>query len=298
MLKNSLRRSARWVHLLRETLTSLLLILFFAKKTGARILAKQCSGKKIIYLVGNGPSAKTDLPALISLRQDADSGVCVVNNFAVTPEFLVLRPEMYVLADPNYWLEGSSSEIELMRAAFIARINSDVNWDMVLYLPFDSLGSQFVSRINSLFVKIAYYNRVPVSGFSSFCFFAFSKGLGICPAFNVLIPALHICIEQGSSIIKIIGADHSWHESLVVSECGETLVEQKHFYEEKTAAVTVKKPVGTFSIGELFVRWGEVFLVYHRISTYADNKNVKIINSSSKSYIDAFERQALDEVVR
>jgi len=295
-MKNNLQRFAIWLSLLSETLQTVLVVALFSVRE--KFTRKQSEDiSETVVVVGNGPSAGLDIPYLVNMKRDSKFSVCAVNDFACSDVFVKLRPDIYILADPNYWLAEASKEVQKSRERLLSALNGSVSWKMKLYMPYDARGSSFVRCLHNDLIVISYYNRIPIRGFDSVCSFFIYRQAGMYPAFNVLIAALHVVIWLSFKRIIIIGADHSWHEEVTVSSSGEALVEQKHFYKEETKPATVKRPDGTFNIGELFVRWGEVFKIYHRIAAYAARNGIKIINSSSKSYIDAFQRAALRDVI-
>ena len=47
-------------------------------------------------------------------------------------------------------------------------------------------------------------------------------------------------------------------------------------------------------MGELFDAWTKVYNGYYELKKYADYNNVRIINCSSVSFIDAFERESCE----
>jgi len=127
----------------------------------------------------------------------------------------------------------------------------------------------------------------------------FDVNLGIPYAFNVVNTALFLAIRSGTRSIYVAGADHSWHESLIVDKNNNLLVTQEHFFDGQQAApqpVFKSRAHDAFSIGELFIRWGNVFLGYRVVKEYADRKKASILNIGSKTYIDALPRRHLSEL--
>jgi len=292
-LKTALKVACAKLFLLARTALTLLVIIGFSKKRNFTRFRKRPHA----IVLGNGPSLAADVGLIAerNLRDQAD--VWAVNNFCLSSEFLVLKPDYYVLADPNFWLSHVSPEVFSMRQAFLTKINSVVDWSMELLLPYDALGSDFVKGIVSDKIAIKYFNRTPLSGLDVVVFKCWDLNLGMPPALNVLIAALSLAVNSSYSKLLILGADHSWHEELSTSDDGTTVVKQKHFYDSNVNAAPVVRPdTSAFSIGDLFVRWGEVFKTYELIERYAKFKRCKIINVSSKTYIDAFERRALRSI--
>lgn len=272
------------------TLISLVLVLLFSRKASFR---KKIRQEKPIIVLGNGPSLRDDLDGVIELSEGSRVDVCAVNDFAFSEAFFKVRPSLYVLADPNYWNESVRGEVGIRRVRLIEILAHDVVWPMRVMVPAEAKGSSIFDCASSEFVTVEYYNRTPISGFDWVRFRLFDIGAGMPPAYNVLIAALTLSITDGYQRIFILGADHSWHEELSLEGKG-VLVAQKHFYDKGVELKPIYKSEGeVFTIGELFVRWGNVFRTYEVLALYADYKRVEVYNLSSKTYIDAFPRAKL-----
>lgn len=247
-------------------------------------------------ILGNGPSLRDDIDAVIELREGGRVDICSVNDFAFSEAFFKVRPSLYVLADPNYWSDNVSKDVEIRRVRLIEIFANDVVWPMRVMVPVEAKGSSVFDRACSEFVIVEYYNRTPISGFDWVRFRLFDVGAGMPPAYNVLIAALAISIAGGYKKIFVLGADHSWHEELNLKKEG-VLVAQKHFYDERVELKPVYKAVGeVFTIGELFIRWGKVFRTYEVLALYAQYKRAVVYNLSSKTYVDAFSRAKSSEL--
>lgn len=292
-------------YLLKALLKKIYLLSFVAFETAVAIVSvalfsrvvdskwkKSLSG--IAVVLGNGPSLSADLDSLAEKIKEQSIDVWAVNNFCFSDSFMLIRPRAYVLADPNYWLENTSKEISDLRERFTDIINREVAWDMILMLPVAARRSRLVSELNSSNVSINYYNSTPVRGSKTVSRALCNVGAAMPAPLNVLIAALALAIGSNYRAVYVLGADHSWHEELVVTMEGEALVSQKHFYAEVVSAKPVYRPRMTkFTVGDLFLRWGAVFKSYEFLADYALAKKVKVVNLSSRSFIDAFDRSSL-----
>ncbi len=121
------------VFALSNTALSLLYIV-----VGSRCLLPLNERKGDCIVLGNGPSLRTDLESIRRLTRSIESIFCV-NSFALTPEYLDLRPSHYVLLDPGLWYPGFrrwSSIGEPIANAIAER--SD--WPLTLFLPVEARG--------------------------------------------------------------------------------------------------------------------------------------------------------------
>ncbi len=113
------------------------------------------------------------------------------------------------------------------------------------------------------------------------------------PPQNVLIGALMIALNMHYKKVFIIGADHSWHESLRLKENNRMEIEDSHFYdknENRKLSIQDAESQREYKLHELFAIWARAFASYWYIEDYARSINAKIYNASVKTYIDAFER--------
>lgn len=292
-MKLKLKILASYLEVSLLTLISLVLVVFFSRKS---LFSKKVKQERPIMILGNGPSLRDDIDAVIELREGGRVDICSVNDFAFSEAFFKVRPSLYVLADPNYWSDNVSKDVEIRRVRLIEIFANDVVWPMRVMVPVEAKGSSVFDRACSEFVIVEYYNRTPISGFDWVRFRLFDVGAGMPPAYNVLIAALAISIAGGYKKIFVLGADHSWHEELNLKKEG-VLVAQKHFYDERVELKPVYKAVGeVFTIGELFIRWGKVFRTYEVLALYAQYKRAVVYNLSSKTYVDAFSRAKSSEL--
>ncbi|QIP16400.1 hypothetical protein G8759_29030 [Spirosoma aureum] len=249
----------------------------------------------VCSVLGNGPSLNESLADHFDFIQQTE--VVCVNNFAHADIFLRLRPQDYVISDPNYFVftEQTTDRDDIRRTLSI--FLEHVNWPMSLYVPHFAKGSYLLGQIErgNPQIKVVYFNYTVVSGFRWLTYWLYSKGLGMPQAQTVIIAALTLMINRRFETIYLFGADTSWHEQIRLNDQNQLLIKQIHFY-DKPKDVT-HQPVysdkyrqRTFSMASQFLSLHKVFRGYEVIRNYADHKGVTILNASAKSYIDAFER--------
>jgi hypothetical protein len=249
----------------------------------------------VCSILGNGPSLNESLTDHFDFIQQTE--VVCVNNFAHADIFLRLRPQNYVISDPNYFVftEQTTDRDDIRRTLSV--FLEHVNWPMALYVPHFAKGSYLLGQIKrgNPLIRVVYFNYTVVSGYQWLTYWLYSKGLGMPQAQTVIIAALTLMINRRFETIYLFGADTSWHEQIRLNDQNQLLIKQIHFY-DKPKDVT-HQPVysdkyrqRTFSMASQFLSLHKVFRGYEVIRNYADHKGVTILNASAKSYIDAFER--------
>ena len=91
--------------------------------------------------------------------------------------------------------------------------------------------------------------------------------------------------------IYIFGADHSWHQSIYLDKNNKLMRNDGHFYSnKKTNTAITEDGVNYQKIHDHFFSFSRVFRLYHTINQFDKEINIKIINLSSISWIDAFDK--------
>ena len=278
-----------------STLTSCIRIVIHSKKNEITKLSRksQCA-----LILGNGPSLTGDMTSLIKFSKIKQCDIWAVNDFALTQTFFLIKPKFYVIADPNYWVVDTVPELIKLRDQLFEVFNKHVSWPIVLFVPLRAKDYGLENKIASDNVKIVFFNSTPITGFVGFQYWTFSRQFGMVSAYNVLVAAIALALCMRYPNLYIGGADHSWHEELSVDLKGVPHIKQKHFYneEDSQAIPFYKNSNETFTIAELFLGWGNLFLQYAILNRYARSIEAKIYNVSSKTYIDAFARLSINKL--
>lgn len=283
------------------TLTTLGKILFLSKRN--RLNRTVNRKEKILVILGNGPSLNTSLTYFNNEENRVD--VLGLNNFATTKYFEKIKPSYYVLLDEKFYpLEKHEYDqyyIDLINSTFEA-LEAKLTWEMILFVPFKAKKSAYFQNClkRNKYIKASYYNVTPIEGFPFIKHLFFNNRLGLPRPHNVLIPSLMIGIWEGYSEIAIVGADHSWLGEIHVTKENVALVNQKHFYDEKKSKPQLMKnyAMQQRKLHEILYGFYLSFRSYWDIKKYAESKKVKIYNCSEVSFIDAFERKELIEILK
>jgi len=241
-------------------------------------------GKPIIIL-GNGPS----LGALIASDTERLSAATTmaVNFAANADEFLTLRPDFYLLADPHFF-DNSGNDTNVAR--LFSRFNKNVTWPMTLYVPRGHSAASM--SISNGHITVENFNFVGVEGFRWFEDMLFRAGLGMPRPRNVLVPAIMTAIRAGFRQIYLAGADHGWLSTLSVTEHNEVVSIQPHFYKDNDSErQRVESVYRNVKLHEILLSMHLAFKSYHRIEEYARGHAIDIFNATPGSFIDAFRRR-------
>lgn len=245
-------------------------------------------GERLI-IMANGPSLATTIAEHRDLLMSAPT--LAVNFAAMTPEFRELRPRYYVLADPYFFADNSTdANLAKLRAGLKA-----VDWPMTLLVPV-----RFAAAARRLYPGCAMrtFNAVGMEGFAPLVHFLYRKGAGMPRPRNVLIPSIVLGMAMGYREIIITGADHSWMQTLSVTDDNEVVSIQPHFYKDgEDEKARVRHDYRNYRLHQIVESFAVAFKSYHDIAAYAARRGVKIINATPGSFIDAFERKRADELL-
>ena len=260
------------------------LILFIVRESFKTGIINNKSGKEL-RIIGNGPS--------FNLRQamtkDDNVEYCMINQSCLTPEFNILKPSIYVIADPGYALKNNRNAITLWK-----RLNDGIDWNMTIYMPYYMFREIKDLDCHCKNIKVSFYHSSCFQGWKKLAHWLYDKNFAIPGAANVLIPSLYIGIIHNYELIRLYGADHSWTEQMRVNKMNQVCVRQIHYYddEEQVKLEPWNDETGKpFTMMRILERFSSIFGQYEMIEDYAKSRNIKIINMSPDSYIDAFKKE-------
>lgn len=253
----------------------------------ARNGANGHAGDKPLYIMGNGPSLRTNLDNNLGLLKQSDT--LAVNFAANTPEFRMVRPKYYVLADPHFFRNVVDKNV----AALLGSLKA-VDWPMTLFVPAKSRRS-VVRMIDNSMISIEGFNFLAAEGWKWLENFLFRCRLGMPRPRNVLVPSIMIGIWLGYKKIYILGADHSWLKTLDVDSDNRVVSVQPHFYKEDSHEVErINRTYLDLKLHQVLESMTIAFASYHKINAYASRCGITIINATPGSFIDAFPRGSIE----
>jgi hypothetical protein len=245
-------------------------------------------------ILGNGPSLKTTLANDLDFIKTTD--IYAVNLFSLSAEYTQIKPQNYVILDPAFFLFNPENDGRADIKKALACLIKDTTWVMKLFVSYKVKKSYFVQQIiqSNQNIQFCYFNYTIVEGFSWFRHRIFNLNLGMPQCQNILACALFLAIRRRYDEIYLFGADHSWHEEIRVNENNEIEVKQVHFYDNASQVKHAKiLDVNTkvhSDLQTIFLSLHKAFYGYHILKQYANYQSVDVLNASTKSYIDAFER--------
>ena len=272
------------IHNLGATAESLAKILLWSRRPSPADLKED--EKRDLVIIANGPSLNRTVAEHRSFLKD--KALMAVNFCAVSPMFTDLRPEMYIIADPLFWIVPDKCE------SLFGALGAKTSWPMRLFMPVKAKGKANWQKLiaGNPNIRVVWYNTTPIEGFRWFTDMVYSKGIGMPRPHNVLIPAIATALRMQFRTIYLAGADHSWLPEIRVTEDNEVLMHQKHFYDAGSSkADTVKREdLSEARLHIILYHMHVAFKAYHILEDYARRHNKRIVNITPGSYIDAFER--------
>lgn len=277
---------------INDTVVQFAAIIIFASLKYRKNLSYDGSRLQNLLILGNGPSLKDDLVNICSDFPSDNADFLCVNSFADSEYFEKIKPKHYVLIDPHAFKERLYEErLVKFKNNLLVSLKHKTTWDLNIYVPKYYLNSEFVNSIKAnKNIRVIPINNIPLKGgFWGVKKKLFSWGLGNPIFQNVLVASIFIGIQKGYKNIEIYGADHNWTRNLLVSEGNLVILKNDHFHQKEN--IVIKDESGNpKKLHKFLDQIALMFKEYHTLSLFAKYKGVKIVNRTSESFIDAFER--------
>ena len=251
--------------------------------------------EKLIVL-GNGPSLKDNLDKDLELLQNSQT--MAVNKFCLTDAYEQIQPQYYVIVDPLFMMDNVTGEYKKLQEEVFGRFEELTTWPMQLFIAGRGKGN---ARLKQLLEKrpnitIHYLSITTVEGLPSWSHFFYKKGWGTPFVGNVIVSSLMTAINCGFKEIVLLGIDHTIHTTAFVNSENLVCFRKQHYYDDAPVDVPLFAdleetiPLNMYQYLEM---WTITFKAYHQINEYALSRNIKIINATPVSNVDAFERKEL-----
>ena len=242
-------------------------------------------------VIGNGPSLKNDIGSILNMRS---VDFFCVNHMAETEWFTKLKPKHYALFDPYFWSDEAHDSLKAKRNCLYKTLTEAVTWEMYIYIPRNADLTFLESEIKNKNIKLKQLETVAISavqydGLAKILL----KGKYGPPACNVIIYAMYLAIMANYKEIELFGADLSFTEDVVVNQKNnQVCIEYRHFYGESTLEPLYANPrkVKPITMESLYRTTYLTFFAHNLLSKMAKLRNIKVVNKSSYSIIDAYER--------
>lgn len=171
------------------------------------------------------------------------------------------------------------------------------DWPMHLWLPvrFRRQAAPLLAALPPCVIPL-WFNLTPGEGGGRLTRALYRLGLAMPRPRNVLIPAIMMAMREGFREIYLVGADHSWLQSLWVDDKNRVVSVQPHFYKDNDKELErVAQEYAGYHLHDILGSMVVAFRSYFDIRDYAASRDVKIYNATPGSYIDAFPRRLLRE---
>lgn len=275
---------SEFVSCLGDSVKALVKMMLQSRRT---IVPLPCAkGGDSIIILGNGPSLKDTLTR--HAAEIVRRPVLAVNFMANAPQFNEIRPDYYVLADPHFFTGTGNANVDSLW-----RVLASVDWPMTLSVPVSRLrcARRLLGDIKEGGLRLATFNFVGIEGFRWLEDMAFGSRLAMPRPRNVMIPAVMTAIAAGYKRIYLTGADHSWLETIRVTDRNHVVSVQPHFYaDSKTELKRSESEYRGYHLHDILYSFYTAFRSYHTLRRYADLHGISIYNATPGSYIDAFDR--------
>ncbi len=244
-----------------------------------------------IAVLGNGPSLLEDIKLLSNID---NVELCAVNNFSVSKHFVELKPAFYVIIDPTYFQLIIPNDIDMQAWEELFK----VNWNMYLFIPFSAI-EKLKLRKDKIFdnkcISLVPLHLNEYEGFINVRKYLFRKNLSMPRAQNVLIPCIFNAINLSFEKIFLLGVDHSWTLKLVVDNSNRVCFKNEHFYDSDLPVYTPFLDTNgiQYKMHNILFDFALMFKGYNYLKEYAHEMNVHVINLTSNSFIDSFERSKI-----
>jgi len=258
------------------------------------------AGSEELVILGNGPSLKNSLagyPRFFSSRH-----LMAVNQFVLSEEYVVLKPNYYVLLDIGYFTDKTIPRVREIAEKLIDAFIRKTDWPLTLLFPHEARGSKMVQRLTESGkpFDFIFFNRTNVDGLRAFRHWSYRNNLGMPKPQNVLVGCLMLGILMKYPLVYVVGADHTWLENIRIGKDNSLISIEKHFYDkDQTGKPTVKEHPETLKktrLHDYLYDLVRTFSSYHLIRDFSESSGTLVINASEVSYIDAFERKDLSEL--
>jgi hypothetical protein len=274
---------------LNKLLQSSISLMNVALNSKSSPITNNKSGK--VLILANGPSINTSLenPETLAAITKIDS-LCV-NYFYKSEFFYRIKPIYYIIAAPEMWEMNVGDDYKKNRDDMFASIAKNIDWEMTFFIPFEAKKTLFWQNIlsDNPNIKIEYYNIVAIEGFIKMSHRLFGRKKGMPRSHNIVGYALMILIWKGYKEVGLLGVEHSWTKSLMVTDDNETFLTQPHFYSKNVKQVKMNK--GVSGQDKFYL----TFKAYHEINDFAIKKGVSIYTLTKDSFIDAYEKKDENE---
>ena len=270
--------------------TSIIYLIFKPKKVYGEHWPQEKFDKTIV--LGNGPSLKVDMDMV--LEKSLYSEIYALNYFAVTEYFKEIRPEYYVLTDRMFWDQNANSNIKKDNEKLFSCLDK-VDWKMNIVCHETGFKKIYERLKDNKNIKVLGVHSVNIKfNNEKINLYALNKNIATPHFINALVMVLWHAIYRRRKDIEIYGADFSMFKEYYIDQKTNELYSSFSHFTKNTEAQNdavnkypgeQKKMLHT----RMYQQWSGFYQMY-LLSRLARINNIKIINYSSNSFLDCFDR--------
>ena len=246
-----------------------------------------------LCILGNGPSFSLVEKHLEELN---NVDFLAVNQSINTELFFKLKPKMFVIVDMIYWMHPDSE--------FVVKTYENakrIDWNIEIFLPFNFPSYMKRELESNSFITVCRYANnswePELKGAQQLKWWLYKKGLVSPNGSNVSLAAIYTAILNGYKNIYLFGVEHSWMRDVRVNAQNEVVLIDRHYYGD-TEHVWVDYEGKPIHLIDFLSSQLCTFTMHMNLRRFADYLgDVKIINCTEGSYIDAYERGKLEDII-
>ncbi len=247
---------------------------------------KESASEECALVLANGPSLKNEIEELFQNNMIGKLPIVVVNYFALSDDFLRIKPCYYALADPNLFSDNMPERFVKM----LEVLNKVVDWPLTIFVP--NWSKKKLERlITNNSITISVLSVLQYQGFPRLKYRYYKNGKAVPSLVNVVIMAEYILLNMGYKRIELYGVDHTFFEGMAVNSDNIPCIVDRHFNDVEYRPL-VKFGGGYFTTAEWLMDKYLTFKEHENMRGYADYLGAQIINCTKVSLIDAYVRLA------
>lgn len=249
----------------------------------------------IMQVLANGPSLKVTIEKLLSGEIEGKD-MCMVNFTANMEEFFHIKPQYYVISDPKFYVidQWNKDNVEKL----YDNLNNRVDWPMTIYIQFTWWkDKEYMKRFTNPLLNIVPMHTRRYEGYERFRLPLMTRNIGGANFGTVVHHAINNGILLGYKEIHLYGVDHTFFEGLCVTDDNIVCRGQKHVYDTEAEV----KPLYynhyltgerlPYTMTRFLEEYAFLYKGHERMKAFADYMGVKIINKTSPSMLDVYQRK-------
>lgn len=244
--------------------------------------SSQNKGKRI-HILCTGPSLKQVLPQLMNNEKFIEEDKICVNFFFYDEIIKKIKPTIYCLADPSYFLSNNIGVFN--------ELNKLVDWDMKVVIPL--YGKEKINAVESMLtnkhITLVTISALLYQGFEKYRYKSWKKGNSVPSFVNISIMASFLALNMGYSEVYLYGVEHTFFDNMGVDDENRLYLTDNHFYGSEKRYI-LHYDGRQWHIKDWLYDKYLTFLEHERMREYADFLNATIVNCTKNSLIDAYTR--------